>query len=160
MEDREGNGFFPDDFLIQDIKILIIPRFRARLPSINDQTSEQALLTRTATTTRRSDPEIPFAILHTRLDYPQLASSGSWALVGRPHCRMSSVSSGYGVYRHGSHSASTASAVARADVTYLRKRIESDAVPSASVDPRTATRVSTPRRQDLVLQMRRWRQHD
>ena len=92
MEDREGNGFFPDVFLILDIQILIIARIRARLPSINDQTSEQALLTRTATTTRRSDPEVPFAILHTRLDYPQLASSGSWALVGRPHCRISSVS--------------------------------------------------------------------
>ena len=81
VEDRERNRFFPDVFLIQNIKILINTPSRARSPSINDQTSEQALLTRTTTTTRRSDPEASFAILHPRLDYSHLASLGSWALL-------------------------------------------------------------------------------
>ena len=81
VEDREGNRSFPDVFLIQNIKILINTPSRARSPSINDQKSEQALLTRTTTTTRRSDPEASFAILHPRLDYSHLASLGSWALL-------------------------------------------------------------------------------
>lgn len=59
-----------------------------------------------------------------RLDYPQLASSGSWALLGHPsHCGMSSVE-GIGT---GATLASSASAGARADVTRLRKCTESDA---------------------------------
>ena len=92
VEDREGNGLFSDVFIILDIKILINAPGRARFLSI---TSEQALLTRTTTTTRRSDPEASFAILHPRLDDSQLASLDSWAMLSHQshgECRASSAS--------------------------------------------------------------------